>query len=115
VDFAAEGAVGTTGCAAAGTLSSAVAASDFGRDIRVAFTCAVCSISVRRVDAGTERAVEFVDCVAPDEVVAVAAAREFAGVDADAAGALETVDCVALGGDSGKRDVESGGNAGPCA
>ena len=74
------------GCGAAGTLASAVAASDSCRGIRLAFTCAVCSIGLRRVDAGAEDAVEIVDCVAPD------------GVDADTAGALETVDCVALRG-----------------
>jgi hypothetical protein len=93
------------GGAAAGTLASAVAASDSGKGIRLAFTCAVCSISVRRVDAGAEGAVEFVDCVAPDEVVVAAAAPEFVAVDADTAGALGNVDCVALRGDCGKRVV----------
>jgi hypothetical protein len=85
-DFAAGGVLAAVGCGAAGTLASAVAASDSGSGIRLAFTCAVCSIGVRRVDAGAECAVEFVDCVAPE------------GVDADTAGALETVDCVALRG-----------------
>jgi hypothetical protein len=85
-DFAAGGVLGGVGGGAAGTLASAVAASDSGRGIRLAFTCGVCSQSVRRVDAGAEGAVGIVDCVAPD------------GVDADTAGALETVDCVALRG-----------------
>ena len=43
-DFAAGGVLAGVGCGAAGTLASAVAASDSCRGIRLAFTCAVCSI-----------------------------------------------------------------------
>ena len=47
-DFAAGGVLAAgVGCGAAGALASAVAASDSGRGIRLAFTCAVCPIGVR--------------------------------------------------------------------
>jgi hypothetical protein len=48
-DFAAGGALAGVGvgCGEAGALAAAVAASDSGRGIRLAFTCAVCPIGVR--------------------------------------------------------------------
>jgi hypothetical protein len=86
-----------TDCAASGTVASAGAASISVKGIRLAFTSAVCPTIVRRVDAGTEGAVKFVDCVASSGFATAATSFATEAVDGAAGGgALEIVDCVAL-------------------